>query len=54
MEDKDLTNVWREFKQDMAAHPWAVKFATWGVFFIALQALFGCLSYVVKFVMLFI
>lgn len=47
-------NAWRELKSELAAHPWAVKFATWGVFFLALQAFFGCLAYVVKFVMLFI
>lgn len=50
-----MENNWREIKDAiMTDHPWAVKFATWGVFFIALQAFLGCLSYVVKFIMLFV
>jgi len=36
-------DLWKELKKDVAEHPWAVKFATWGVFLVALNALFGCI-----------
>lgn len=55
MTENEIQNSpWKELKKELAEHPLVVKFATWGVFFLALQAFFGCLAYVVKFVMLFI